>query len=94
MHVWWMHRKRKHVFRYRVFRPLCSLLPEKLLRKLDYWWPLYRDEADGWTFWTDASYHKYCRKEKRRERRMRKRYPHGGKIGWHEAEGDPLHRDD
>ena len=51
-------RKRKHVLRYRVFRPLASLLPEKLLRKLDYWWPLYRDDADGWTFWTDASYTK------------------------------------
>ena len=60
-----MIRKRKYVLRYSVFRPLASLLPEKALRWLDHKWPLYRDDADGWTFWTDASYYKYCRIEQR-----------------------------
>lgn len=57
--------KRKHILRYRVFRPLASLLPEKVLRWFDRHWKLYLDPADGWTFWTDASYSKYVRKDKR-----------------------------
>jgi hypothetical protein len=71
MRIWWMQRKRKHILRYRVFRPLASLLPEKVLRWLERHWKLYYDPSDAWTFWTDASYYKWCRKDKRRAKHTR-----------------------
>jgi hypothetical protein len=45
--------------------PLASLLPVRVLHWLERHWQLAYDPADGWTFWTDASYHKWCRKDKR-----------------------------
>lgn len=50
--------------RYNVLRPLASLLPEPVLRWLDRRWRICEDDADGWTFWTDASYHRYVRHDK------------------------------
>ena len=35
-----MMKRRKHVLRYRLFRPLASLLPEKVLRWLERHWKL------------------------------------------------------
>jgi hypothetical protein len=46
--------------------PPASLLPEWALSWLIRHWKLDYDPADGWTFWLDASYHKWCRKDKRR----------------------------
>lgn len=53
------------IWRYKL-RPPASLLPEKVLRWLERHWKLDYDPADGWTFWTDASYYKWCRKDMRR----------------------------
>lgn len=46
-------------------RALASFLPDRLLRWLGRHWLLCYDPDDGWTFWIDASYAKYIRKEKR-----------------------------
>jgi hypothetical protein len=50
-------------------RVLASLLPEWLLSFLIRNWKLDYDPSDGWTFWLDASYYKYCRKDERKRRR-------------------------
>ena len=52
-------------WRYKL-RPLASLLPDRVLRFIERHWKLDYDPADGWTFWTDASYYKWCRKDMRR----------------------------
>lgn len=52
--------------RYRVFVPLASLLPEGILRWLDHHVPVCKDPVDSWSFWTDASYWKWCRWDRRR----------------------------
>lgn len=63
------------LFRYRI-QPVVSLLPEWVLKLLNrYWTSVGYDPSDGWTYWLDASYHKYCRKEARRAwvlRRLRR----------------------
>lgn len=52
--------------RYRYLVPLTSLLPERLLRWLDHHLPIDRQPLEfGWSFWTDASYAKTCRRERR-----------------------------
>lgn len=45
---------------------LVSLLPFRVIRFLNRHWRLQEDPADGWTFWTDADYRKYCRIDKRK----------------------------
>lgn len=55
------------IWQYRL-RTLASLLPERMLRWLDHHWKLDYDHTDGWTFWLDASYAKWCRKDKRAKR--------------------------
>lgn len=50
--------------RYRI-NLLASFLPLPVLRFLGRHWRLGEDEADGWNFWIDADYHKYCRIDKR-----------------------------
>jgi hypothetical protein len=48
--------------RLHVAIPLASRLPERLLGWLDSHMPIARDpESFNWSFWTDASYHRYCR---------------------------------
>jgi hypothetical protein len=54
---------------YYRWRTLASLLPDRFLRFLTRHWKLDYDPSDGWTFWLDASYVKYVRKEQRREKR-------------------------
>lgn len=48
--------------RYYKFRTVASLLPNWVLNLLIRHWKLDYDPADGWTFWLDASYVKWCRK--------------------------------
>jgi hypothetical protein len=51
---------------HRIAVPLASLLPERLLTLLDRHLALHRD-LDGWSFWLDASYLRWVRRERRRE---------------------------
>jgi hypothetical protein len=44
-------------------RTLASYLPYNVLRFLNRHWKLSEDPADGWTFWLDADYYKYVRRE-------------------------------
>jgi hypothetical protein len=50
--------------RHRYALPLASRLPERVLRFLNHCWRLDYDPSDGWTFWLDASYARYCRRER------------------------------
>lgn len=45
--------------RYRL-TPLAALLPFRLLEWLHRNLPVGVDPADGWSFWTEAHYWKYC----------------------------------
>jgi hypothetical protein len=51
--------------KYRLWVPLASLLPNWVLKRLIRRFPIHRDPADGWNFWLDASYAKYCRRDLR-----------------------------
>lgn len=42
----------------------ASWLPDRILLFLDHHWK-WRDSADGFSFWTDASYWAYCRKDRK-----------------------------
>ena len=86
VYVHWSEKRRKPPWYYKL-RTVASLLPNWTLNRLIRHWKLDYDPSDGWTFWLDASYVKWCRWDKRRAWFKRK-------VGWHEAEGDPLHRDD
>ena len=49
------------------FVPLLSyVMPERLLRFLDRHVPVGFDPADGWSFWLDISYHRWCRQDQKR----------------------------
>lgn len=52
--------------RYRVFEPLASLLPQRLLAWLTKHYPIKYEPSDGWNFWLDASYRKWVRFDKRK----------------------------
>lgn len=43
----------------------ASYLPNPLINWCVRHWKLRYDPTDGWTFWLDASYLKYCRKDAR-----------------------------
>lgn len=49
--------------RYNLIVP-ASYLPEKFFRWIGPKWP-WRDPEDGWNFWIDASYYKWCRKDRK-----------------------------
>jgi hypothetical protein len=52
-------------WRHRYLLPIVSRLPESFLQFLDRHWQLDYDPSDGWTFWMDASYAAYCRREQK-----------------------------
>jgi hypothetical protein len=49
--------------------PVASYLPEVILRFLHRKVPIVSDPLDGWTYWMDASYLRWCRNDKKRQMR-------------------------
>jgi len=47
--------------------PLASFLPVRFLRWLHLHWPIGYDPSDGWSYWLDASYARWCRYDKARK---------------------------
>lgn len=55
---------RPAILRHRYLLPIASrVLPECVLRFLHRHWRVAYDPSDGWTFWLDASYARYCRRD-------------------------------
>lgn len=53
--------------KYKYLVPMASFLPDLILRLLGKIFPKAGyDQDDGWTFWLDASYWAWCRKDKRK----------------------------
>lgn len=53
-------------YRHRVWVPIASVLPHQVLAWLDHHAPIdRRPEEFNWSFWTDASYLKWVRHDKR-----------------------------
>jgi hypothetical protein len=67
----WSEKPKRKPPRYYKLRTVASLLPDRWLRWIGRRWKLDYDPSDGWTFWLDASYVKYCRVEERRAKRSR-----------------------
>lgn len=44
-----------------AFIKAAAMLPARVLWVLSRSAPLWRDDPDGWSVWTDAHYHRYCR---------------------------------
>jgi hypothetical protein len=53
----------------RYLVPAASYLPEVILRSLHRKVPIESDPSDGWTYWMDASYYRWCRFDKKRQMR-------------------------
>jgi hypothetical protein len=51
-------------WRHRYVLPVASrVVPEWALRLLNRYWRVDFDPTDGWTFWLDASYARWCRRD-------------------------------
>lgn len=52
--------------RHRFLLPVVSrIVPDRALRFLHRHWPVEDDPSTGWSFWIDASYARYVRRDMR-----------------------------